>query len=305
MNNFLLNKPVLFLVFNRINTTKQVFSTIREAQPPRLYIAADGARPNYDEQDKVDTVRNYIVNNIDWDCKVKTLFREKNLGCKYAVSGAIDWFFENEEMGIILEDDTLPSQSFFYFCQELLEKYRYDERIMKIAGFNEMEGFKQNKDSYLFANFGSDWGWASWSRAWKHYDVEMSDWPEFKDKKLNQYYPFIEKRNKIFEKTYKNNIDTWDYQWHYAINKNHGLVCIPCKSLVKNIGFGKEATHTQKVELSRQKVNRKEINFPLIHPFCLFPYLAYEKYLLNRKSPTIFKRILLNFLKVVNYVTKR
>lgn len=288
MNNSNLNKPVLFLVFNRINTTKQVFGAIREAQPPRLYVAADGARQNHPgEQSQVDAVRNYVVENIDWDCQVKTLFRRQNLGCKYAVSGAIDWFFDNEEMGIILEDDTLPSQSFFLFCQDLLERYTYDERVMKISGFNELEGFNQDDSSYIFANFGSDWGWASWRRSWKYYDVEMSDWPNLKRTKMNKYYPFTKKRNKIFEKTYQNEIDTWDYQWHFAINKNNGLTCIPHQNLVENIGFGSGATHTRQADSSRQAANRKEIELPLIHPYFMLPFLGYEAILLKRNRTSI------------------
>ena len=118
-----LNTAVLFLVFNRLDTSKQVFQAISQAKPPRLYVAADGARVSKEgESEKVQAVRDYIMQNIDWKCEVKTLFRDENLGCKYAVSGAITWFFQNEEQGIILEDDCLPNQSFFWFCEELLER---------------------------------------------------------------------------------------------------------------------------------------------------------------------------------------
>lgn len=310
MNTSQLFLPVLLLIFNRLETTKQVFATIRKAQPPRLYVAADGARASYQgEKDKVQAVRDYVIDNIDWNCDVKTLFRDENLGCKYAVSGAIDWFFKNEEMGIILEDDTLPSQSFFFFCQELLNKYRNDERIMKIAGFNEIEGFKQGDSSYIFTNFGSDWGWASWRRAWANYDVEMSDWLKLKEMKMDNNYPFFKRRNKILEKTYNNKVDTWDYQWHYAINKNHGLVCVSINSLVKNIGFGKEATHTQKVNHHRFKIERNEIEFPLIHPPFVFPDLKYDNLLLERSSAkSMKKKILVKisnfFLLIKNYFRK-
>ena len=128
-----LNTAVLFLVFNRPDTTRQVFEAIRKAKPPRLYVAADGPREDHPgEDEKVREIRDYVMNNIDWDCEIKTLFRDKNLGCKYAVSGAITWFFENEEMGIILEDDCLPSQSFFWYCEELLKKYKDIDTIMHI-----------------------------------------------------------------------------------------------------------------------------------------------------------------------------
>ena len=146
-----LKTAVLFLIFNRLDTTKQVFEEIRKAKPPRLYIAADGPRENKEgEKEKVGAVRKYVLENIDWNCEVKTLFRDKNLGCGKAVSQAITWFFENEEMGIILEDDCLPSQSFFWFCEKLLKKYNKEKRIMLITGtsylFNEIE----RKEDYFF-----------------------------------------------------------------------------------------------------------------------------------------------------------
>ena len=162
--------PVLFLVFNRPDTTKQVFEAIRQAQPPRLYIASDGHRSDREgEWEKVKTVRDYVVNNIDWDCEVKTLFREKNLGCRIAVSTAISWFFENEEQGIILEDDCFPDQSFFPFCEELLWKYQDDKRIMMITGTNSLGTWKSELQSYHFSIYGSIWGWATWKRAWNLY----------------------------------------------------------------------------------------------------------------------------------------
>lgn len=155
-----LNTAVLFLVFNRPDTTKQVFEAIRKAKPPRLYVAADGPRLNRaGEEEKVKAVREYLMDNIDWSCEVKTLFRQENLGCKYAVSGAITWFFEHEEMGIILEDDCLPSQSFFWFCEELLNRYNNDTRIFLISGFNSINKWKNNSFDYLFSYYGSIWGW--------------------------------------------------------------------------------------------------------------------------------------------------
>jgi len=176
-NNFALTTPVLFIVFNRLDTTKQVFEEIKKAKPQKLFIAADGPR-NFQEKNKTDVVRKYILENINWKCEVKTLFREKNLGCKYAVAGAIDWFFDNVEQGIILEDDCLPSQSFFKFCQEMLEKYKDDERVMHISGTN-VEGISKIDQDYFFAINFNVWGWATWKRAWKLYDINVTHWPRF------------------------------------------------------------------------------------------------------------------------------
>src|SRR4030042_6453503 len=154
MSNCKLTTPVLFLIFNRPDTTEKVFDEIRKAKPKKLFVAADGPRQDKQgEKEKVGRARQIVIDGIDWDCEIKTLFRDKNLGCKVAVSSAINWFFENEEMGIILEDDCLPHQSFFRFCGELLEKYKDDERIMVISGENLLFGRKRTNYSYYFSRY--------------------------------------------------------------------------------------------------------------------------------------------------------
>ena len=242
-----LNTAVLFLVFNKLNTTKQVFEAIQKAKPPRLYIAADGPREAIDnEEEKVKSVRDYIMSNIDWKCDVKTLFREQNLGCKMAVSGAIDWFFKNEEMGIIVEDDCLPNQSFFWFCEELLEKYKGDMRIGQISGDNFQEGVKRGEGDYYFSIYNHIWGWASWASRWKNYDVSLKSFDNstfieniFSDKKTISYW------KQIFASMKQQKINTWDYQWTFAIWKNKQLTVLPNTNLIQNIGFGTDATHTK------------------------------------------------------------
>ena len=165
-----LTSPVLFLIFNRPKTTEQVFSAIKKAQPPRLYIAADGPRSEYStDSESCDMVRS-IATNVDWDCEVKTLFRDQNLGCRLAVSQAISWFFENELEGIILEDDCLPSQSFFWFCQELLELFRNDKRVGAICGFYSNELDYSPSASYFLSRYMRVWGWAGWRRTFEEYD---------------------------------------------------------------------------------------------------------------------------------------
>lgn len=167
-SNYVFNSAILLLIFNRLDTTQLVFEAIQKVKPPRLYIASDGARiDKLSEDSLVGDVRNYVINNIDWDCEVKTLFREENLGCKLAVSGAISWFFQNEGHGIILEDDCLPDHSFFRFCEEMLLKYSDDERIGMISGDNFQFGGSQVEDSYYFSRYPHIWGWATWKRAWK------------------------------------------------------------------------------------------------------------------------------------------
>ncbi len=241
-----LNSAVLFLVFNRLDTTKQVFASIRQAKPPRLYIASDGPRKNVsDEIKNVEQVRSYILENIDWQCEVKTLFRDKNLGCKYAVSSSIGWFFENEEQGIILEDDCLPSNSFFWFCDDLLEKYKDNLKIGQICGCNFQRGISRGDADYYFSVYGLIWGWASWRNRWENYDVELTNLGNsdflnhtFDNQKTIRYW------KEIFKSMKKKLIDTWDYQWTLQLFKQNQLNIIPNVNLVKNIGFGENATHT-------------------------------------------------------------
>jgi hypothetical protein len=266
-----LKTAVLFLVFNRLDTTKQVFQSIRQAKPPRLYIASDGPRVDHEgDAQNVSAVRDYIIKNIDWECEIRTLFRDHNLGCKYAVSGAITWFFENEEYGIILEDDCLPSQSFFWFCEELLERYKDDTRVWHISGDNFQEKIKRGDASYYFSKYTHIWGWASWANRWSMYDVEMKSFETF-DKQNKISSVFGEKKSQrywlaVFKEVFLGKIDTWDYQWVYAIMSNSGLNVMPNQNLISNIGFGIDATHTKDLDSQLSKIPRTDLLAPLHHP---------------------------------------
>jgi hypothetical protein len=258
--------PVLFLIFNRPDTTKKVFEVIKRNKPQKLYIAADGPRnEKLGEKEKCKETRK-VIEKVDWKCEVRRLYRNENLGCKKAVSGAINWFFENEDQGIILEDDCLPSDSFFKYCEVLLNKYKNDKQIYSISGDN-FQPERKYKDSYYFTRYPHCWGWATWKRAWKQYDVDMADWEKIKisqafidtfPTKTEYYYWKL-----LLDRMYKGKIDTWDYQWAYTLFKNHGYAIGPSVNLVKNIGFGEEATHTKIMNYSKE-VN--EIKFPLKHP---------------------------------------
>jgi len=273
-----MKSAVLFLIFNRPETTSLVFSAIRAARPPKLYIAADG--PRFDragEFERCQAARR-VAQSVDWPCEVKTLFRDSNLGCKIAVSSGIDWFFQNEEEGIILEDDVLPEESFFRFCDELLEKYRYDENIWMISGSNLISKHtKQLEESYFVSNVPLIWGWASWRRAWTHYDVAMADWSSWKKtsawKELfNRDWLVVSYWTDALNTVSENRLNTWDYQWLYACWRNGGRVILPKVNLTDNLGYGADATHTsaEKPQCLMQSVPQ-EISFPLIEPKALSP----------------------------------
>lgn len=262
-----LQTAVLFLVFNRPDTTAQVFEAIRKAKPPRLYIAADGARADREgEAEKVSEVRE-IATAVDWSCEVKTLFRQENLGCKHAVSGGITWFFEHEEQGIILEDDCLPSQSFFWFCEELLVRYKDETRVMHIAGMCYRE--PSTNYSYNFVRIGGIWGWASWRRAWALYDPNFELMEEALEEGVIENIFFgnpylIDNYKKFLTKAHKNQ-HTWDYQWSCAKLINASVNVMPSVNLVENIGIEhSDSTHMVSDASSRfANIRRKDICFPL------------------------------------------
>lgn len=298
------NIPVLLIVFNRPETTRFVFDQIRKAKPARLYVAADGPRDSRSgEHEQCDQVRK-IVTEIDWDCKVKTLFRDKNLGCKNGVTSAIDWLFDNEEQGIILEDDCVPEMSFFRYCEDLLEHFKDDERIMHINGNNY--GYDQSKwhnYSYSFCSYSHVWGWATWKRSWSKYDKDMKTWPDFlKENQINNFgysKKVIISRKERWEKVYHNLIDTWDFQWHYCVAINNGLSISPKVNLIKNIGHNENATHTKVID-KNANIKSHEIEFPLKHPLFMIPDKKTNKiYIENMLHQSLYKRI---YYKLKKYI---
>jgi len=263
--------PVLFIVFNRPDTTKQVFEKIRLAKPSQLFIAADAPRKDrIGEAEKCEEVKK-IVADVDWVCEVKTLFQHENKGCGSAVSEAISWFFEQVEYGIILEDDCLPDISFFGFCSEILERFKNDTRIMHINGGNSLLGNKINQYSYYFSTLPGIWGWATWRRAWKLFDFEMLTFPEYeKENYIAHRFPDIHHAGimlrKYQHKFYDKGFNTWDYQWQYNIAANSGLVIVPNENLIYNIGFGNDATQTTKPHDLHHLRTLSSMTFPLKHP---------------------------------------
>lgn len=271
--------PVLLLIFNRPDNTKQVFEAIKKARPKKLFVAADG--PRVDKDGEIDLCRQarQIATEVNWDCKVKTLFRDNNLGCKLAVSSGINWFFEQVEQGIILEDDCIPNHDFFGYCAQLLSYYKHDPRIMMICGTNYLPAELSDKieQSYFFSNYYPIWGWATWKRAWSLYDVDMKSWDTFKESK-QLFYQFSNLKISVYYEymfdMIKNGFDTWDIQWWYTCIFQSGLAIIPKYNLVSNNGIIGTHTSTQ----GNFSINMPTYNFgqdKLIHPEFVFT----DKYL--------------------------
>ncbi len=300
--------PILFLIFNRQEETKQVFEEIKKQKPKYLYVAADGPRPDKPGEAELCEQTRAVIKEVDWNCEVKTLFREENLGCRKAVSEGITWFFNNVKEGIILEDDCLPSKSFFKFCEENLEKYRHDTRVMHISGENPLDN-EFGDTSYYFSKIPHIWGWASWRRAWSLYDVDFQHFDYFienniienifKQKEVQKYW------NKVFTRVKNGEINTWDYQWTYALFVNSALSIVPNKNMVSNIGFGAtKATHTNE---NAKCANRKVYEIgKIIHPEFIIPcqeaineilkqrYDIHKKtfsFIINREITRILKKV--------------
>jgi hypothetical protein len=280
-----LQTAVLFLIFNRPDTTAQVFETIRRAKPPRLYIAADGPRKAREgEVERVAKVRE-IATAVDWPCQVKTLFRTENVGCQFGPRGGIDWFFQHEEYGIILEDDCLPSQSFFWFCEEILERYREDDSIMAVTGTNITKNLTLEAD-YFFSKYALMWGWGSWRRAWAKYDPNLYDWQTLKKRKWLKSLklgglPFEFTWERIFDRTIQLGKDAtwWDYQWIYTCWLNNGLTVAPAKNLIRNIGYSNDATHTTSYNSILSNLKLNDLQWPLKKPLDRMPNVKADNFI--------------------------
>lgn len=240
--------PVGFLIFNRPDLTEIVFEAIALAKPKKLFVIADG--PRFPEEAEKCLSARGVIEKVDWDCDVFTDFSDTNLGCGRREASGFDWVFSQVEEAIFLEDDTLPNPSFFNFCQILLERYRDDERIMHINGDNSINP-NRNDYSYYFSKYMHGWGWASWRRAWQHYDYHMKTWPEFKKAGLLEFVCDDQYEQRfwrgIFDQMYEDPqvIDTWDYQWMYTCWSQNGLVIAPNTNLISNLGFNRaDAAHT-------------------------------------------------------------
>ncbi|MBK9329824.1 MAG: nucleotide-diphospho-sugar transferase [Sphingobacteriales bacterium] len=234
--------PILFIVFNRPDTAAKVFERIRAAQPKRLYIAADGPRQHMPEDAENCRKTRAIVSQVDWECEVKTLFREENLGCGVAPAQAITWFFNHVEQGIILEDDCFPDLSFFSFCETLLNYYHDDEWVMHISGNNFQLGRQIGDGSYYFSQIAHIWGWATWRRVWNQFSFNLNNLETFIEKNTELDPFWIDSFRYVQKEQPK---DIWDCQYNYVLFKNAGKAIMPNINLVTNIGFNEDATHTK------------------------------------------------------------
>lgn len=332
MENFS-NVPVLMVFFNRSEPLKKVFEAVRKARPKKLFLAQDGPRPS----NAID-VRNIVacrdvVKNIDWDCDVYTNYSDINLGCGKRMSSAITWAFEHVDRLMILEDDCVPNQSFFPFCEELLERYKDDERISMISGMNHLEKYQNyNNDSYIFCSSGAIWGWATWKRQWQNYDFEMNfvDRLDVFNKIKKSNYPKCYKKDLI--KQGKNRVETlkkgkklssWTFQYNMIRFLNNQVTIVPSVNMISNVGLTGDSTHASStmkmIPKGLQKVfymERHDIPFPLKHPEVIYRDDEFDKKVwrlmgmpthvaVHRKFSSIIRRIFFGGGKEIKKMFKK
>lgn len=289
--DYKVSTAVALLIFNRPDTTARVFEAIAKAKPSKLLVVADGPRPDrLGEADKCAQTR-AIINNVDWDCEVITNYSTENLGCKKRVASGIDWIFEQVEEAIILEDDCLPEHSFFRFCDEMLERYRLNERVGMVSGGNLQFGQLRGNASYYFSRYTHIWGWATWRRAWKHYDRDMALWPSFRDEGwLDRVFASQGEREywqNSFQWVYDGKLDTWDCSWTFAAITQGMLQVVPNVNLISNIGFGPEATHTHVVGI-HANMPTQPMGFPIKHPNFVLADEEADRYISNNQIAPSF-----------------
>ncbi len=294
-----LQTPITFIIFKRTETTAKVFETIRQVKPKKLFVIADGPRNNREGEVEKCMATRAIIEQVDWDCEIVKNYSDINLGCAQRVSSGLDWVFNNVEETIILEDDCIPHITFFQFCEELLEKYRYDSRITSIAAQNAQLDQKRTNYSYYFSSYSHCWGWASWRRAWKHYDLHLKLWPEIKQAKILNNILLDSKAvhywQNIFDSIYENPTGiTWDYQWTFSCWMQGGLNIIPNVNLVTNVGVGTDSTNfNSSQEFSFINLPTEEMEFPLKHPPFMVRNLEADKFI----QDTVYRATRLDLFK--------
>jgi len=302
-----LHTPVAIIIFNRSDTTERVLAEIAKAKPQKLFVIADGPRDGNPEDAERCAAARAVIDRVDWQCEVIKNYSDVNLGCGNRPASGISWVFEHVEEAIILEDDCVPNQSFFRFCEELLERYRDDERIMHIAGNNFQFDHQRGPHSYFFSFHNISWGWATWRRAWSYFDLKVKQWQALKDTLwllgILKDDRAVKHYREIFDIAYEGNVDFWDYQWSFACWAQHGLSVLPNTTLVTNIGCQEDATHTKSANYAIANLPKSAMVFPLQHP----PYMVRDskadqfwiEKLIVKPQPTLYSKLRRKLSKVI------
>jgi hypothetical protein len=272
--------PVAFFLFNRPQETQRTFKRIAQVRPRTLLLVADGPR-GPGEAKRCDDAR-AVLRNIDWPCDVRVNFADYNLGCRRRVSSGLHWVFSQVEEAVIVEDDCLADESFFPFCAEMLERYRGEESVMTVGGANFQFGRRRTPHSYYFSRIPHIWGWATWARAWRHFDLHMRTWPLLREtywlRDLLGHESVARFYHQMFDRGFRGEVDTWDIQWIFANLVQGGVTILPATNLVTNIGFGPDATHTRATGAKESNIPVVPMRFPLDHPGSIEPNVEADEF---------------------------
>ena len=260
---------VVLIIYNRPDLTAEVFSAIARVRPARLFVIADGPKPERPGDAELVQLTRRTVADVDWECEVVRNYAETNIGCRARVTSGMNMVFGKVDDAIVLEDDCVPHPSFFRFCRELLDRYRDDSRVFHIGGDNFQRGKKWGNASYYFSKYTHGWGWATWRRAWQFFDSTIRDWPEFRDSGgLKRICPIPQEEKywfDRFEEVYAGRPDIWDFAWNFACWQRQSLAIVPQVNLVSNIGFRADAMHTREYDSFISSLPAQDIG-RIVHP---------------------------------------
>lgn len=277
-----LETPIALFLFSRPDQTREVLDAVARARPRTLLVIADGPRVDRPDEDRLCRETRALIERISWPCDVRTNFAESNLGCKARLTSGLDWVFSQFPHAIVLEDDTVPVPAFFPFCQELLDRYRDEERVYAVRGFNAAPRRLAGRTSYHFSHIYCPWGWATWARAWRHYDAEMARWPALREtawlEERLPMTPTVHYMRGLFDECYAGEGHSWDFQWMYSAWLRGGLAVVPNRNLIRNIGFGagSGAPGGLHEDHPLAKVRTSGLGFPLAHPAHISPSRAWD-----------------------------
>jgi hypothetical protein len=279
------NPAIAFFIFRRPETTARVFAEIRKARPNKLYLIADGAREDRpEEQDLVQRTRD-VVSEIDWPCNVTRVYADKNLGLRQRIFTGLDYVFSKEDSAIVLEDDCLPSQSFFRFCSELLDVHEINENVALISGFNFAPSKRLEAD-YFFSTSTYIWGWASWARTWKAFRAspQVESWTKQETEEIKDTFASkIQMKEFLGMMSIADTLNTWDISLAVWVRQSKKLTIVPRLNLVENIGFGAEATHT-KFEAFDVQLPSSDYSAALVHPKVITADFKAERAMWRKKT---------------------